>query len=103
MIGLEERNETLANVLVDCFNTLTLIFFPPLYFPCLQEKIQNNPFVLFWFSFASEFSCTAVQRSDVKHCNFEESLSKARTARINIYVYSHQGFLSNKGKIQHVT
>ena len=51
-----------------------------------KSKSQNNPFVLFWFSLPSGFSCTIVQRSDVKHCNFKETLNKARTARVNMYV-----------------
>ena len=75
MIGLPEKNETVANFLVDYSNTLTLIFLP-----CIsriyESKSQNNPFVFFffWFSFPSVFLYTTVQHGDVKHC--EGSLYK---------------------------
>ena len=49
MIGLPERNESVVNFLVDCFNTLTLIF-PPLYFPCLlEQKLEKSIFFVLVF------------------------------------------------------
>ena len=51
MIGLPERNELVAKFLVDCFNTLTLIF-PPLYFPCLREQKSELSIRFFLVFFA---------------------------------------------------